>query len=375
MVAHAHAEVAGSPSSAKAGLLNAVLRNQFTSTNQVFLNSFILEHWGFHLCAERMYVESVRETRRSMRSLRHITLSGMEPDLVGTPGFYSMARPTVGRNLSEVFRIERAHAQESLGVVRQAMAVHETAGDPPTLEFLRQAVQGQAEYIAWLADEIVALGNKGESDYRQTQGAELRDGELKSFLLKVEELSARDPDFSDVPQTVGVVDGPAGDRVLGWLNGLLAIEIMSIERDFADAFIFDRRASGALTDRIAIDALGAMRRAQRITEHILVLGENPIPDTHLPARASPPAGSKIEQYLAAERDLEDWKASIAREALASPDLQPGSTRLLVAALLRQYEARSAWLAAASRGEAGEGAQSATTAGRFQAMLQRWGVPA
>lgn len=375
MIARAHAEVAGSPSSANAGLLNAVLRNQLTSTNQVFLNSIILEHWGFHLCAERMYVESVRETRRSMRSLRHITLSGMEPDLVGTPGLYSMARPIVGRNLGEVFRIERAHAQESLGVVQHAVAAHEAADDPPTLEFLRQAEQGQAEYVAWLADEIVALRDRGESAYRQTQGAELRDGELKSFLGRVKELSARDPDFSDVPQGAGAADRSAGDCVLGWLNGLLAIEIMSIERDFADAFIFDRRASGVLTDRIAIDALGAMRRAQRITEHILALGENPIPDTHLPARASPPVGSKIEQYLGAERDLEEWKASVAREALASSDLRPGSTRLLVAALLRQYEARAAWLAAASRGEVLEGARSATPAGRFQAMLQRWGVPA
>ena len=369
MVAQANSRVEIPPTSA--GLLNAVLRNQFTSTNQVFLNSFILEHWGFHLCAERMYVESVRETRRSMRSLRHITLSGMEPDLMGTPGLYSMARPTVGRNLGEVFQIERAHAQESLGVMRQAMAAHEMADDPPTLEFVRHAEQGQAEYVAWLTDEIVALRNSSEAAYRRTQGAELRDGELKSFLLKVKELSARDPDFSDVPQTVGAPDRPAGDRVLSWLNGLLAIEIMSIERDFADAFIFDRRASGALTDRIASDALGAMRQAQRITEHILALGENPVPDTHLPARASPPAGSKIEQYLAAERDLEHWKASIAREALASSDLPSGSTRLLVAALLRQYEARAAWLA----GEAVEGVQSATTASRFQAMLQRWGVPA
>ena len=254
MVAQANSRVEIPPTSA--GLLNAVLRNQFTSTNQVFLNSFILEHWGFHLCAERMYVESVRETRRSMRSLRHITLSGMEPDLMGTPGLYSMARPTVGRNLGEVFQIERAHAQESLGVSRQAMAAHEVADDPPTLEFVRHAEQGQAEYVAWLTDEIVALRNSSEAAYRRTQGAELRDGELKSFLLKVKELSARDPDFSDVPQTVGAPDRPAGDRVLSWLNGLLAIEIMSIERDFADAFIFDRRASGALTDRIASDALG-----------------------------------------------------------------------------------------------------------------------
>ena len=68
MAGQAHVELGRVPSHAHAGALNAVLRNQFTSTNQVFLNAFILEHWGFHVCAERMYVESVRETRRSMRS-------------------------------------------------------------------------------------------------------------------------------------------------------------------------------------------------------------------------------------------------------------------------------------------------------------------
>lgn len=64
---------AAASGAAPTGFLNAVLRNQFTSTNQVFLNSFILEHWRCYRCAERMYVESVKETRRSMRSLRHLT--------------------------------------------------------------------------------------------------------------------------------------------------------------------------------------------------------------------------------------------------------------------------------------------------------------
>jgi len=356
------------------GLLNAVLRNQFTSTNQVFLNSFILEHWGFHRCAERMYVESLRETRRSMRSLRHITLLGMEPDLVGTPGFYSMVRPAVGRDLGEVFRIEEAHAQQSLAVVQEAIAAYEAADDPATLEFFRRAALGQAEYIAWLTAEIGALSEMGETAYRETQGAALQDGDLKAFLLKVKELNACDPDFSDVPEAVDATGETIVGRVLVWLNALLAIEIMSIERNFVDAFIFDRREDRALTDRIAIDALGAMRRAQRITEHILTLGKAPAPDALLPARAAPPAGGKIREYLDAERRIEEWKGSIAREALASPDLRPGATRSFVAALLRQSERRAEWLASAIRGEPDECAQSSAPAGRFQAMLQRWGVP-
>lgn len=372
MVAQAHAEAGGLQSLVHAGLLNAVLRNQFTSTNQVFLNSFILEHWGFHACAERMYVESLRETRRSMRSLRHMTLLEVEPDLAGTPGLYSMARPAVGRDLGEVFRIERAHAQQSLSVVQAAIAAYETAGDPATLEFFRRAAQGQAEYIAWLAAEAGTLRAVGETAYRETQGAVLQDGDLKSFLLKVKELNANDPDFADVPEAVGTSAELAGDRAVGWLNHLLAIEIMSIERNFVDAFVFDRRGDPSLTDRIAVDALGAMRRAQRITEHILALGE--APDPALVPAAAAPAGAGIRDHLDAERQLEDWKGSIAREALASPDLQPGPTRRFVAALLRQYEQRAGWLASAIRGGLDAGAQAPVTAGRFQAMLQRWGVP-
>lgn len=375
MAAQAHVELGSVSSHAQARVLNAVLRNQFTSTNQVFLNAFILEHWGFHVCAERMYVESVRETRRSMRSLRHITLLGMAPDLTGIPGLYSMVRPTVGRNMGEVFRIEQAHAQQSHATVQKAIVAHEAADVAAALEFLRDAAQGQADYIGWLADEIDALRELGEARYREGQGAALQDGELKAFLLRVKEWSTCDPDFSDVPEAVDPADRPAGGRVLGWLNELLAIEIMSIERDFADAFVFDRRGNGALTDRIAIDALGAMRRAQRITEHILALGETPAPDTLLSASASPPAGVKIEEYLEAERHLEDGKSSVAREALASPDLSRGPTRALIVALLRQSEMRAAWLAAAIRDGLDEATRSAAPAVRFQAMLQRWGVPA
>lgn len=371
MVAQAPAESGGFRVPVHAGLLNAVLRNQFTSTNQVFLNSFILEHWGFHACAERMYVESLRETRRSMRSLRHITLLGMEPDLAGTPGLYSMVRPAVGRNLGEVFRIEQAHAQQSLAVVQTASAAYETAADPATLEFFRRAAQGQAEYIAWLAAESGTLHAMGETAYRETQGSALQDGDLKSFLLKVKELNANDPDFADVPEAVGTSAEFAGGRALGWINHLLAIEIMSIERNFVDAFIFDRRGDPSLTDRIALDALGAMRRAQRITEHILALGAVPDPIPVLAAAA--PAGAGIPDHLDAEKQLEDWKGSIAREALASPDLQPGPTRSFIAALHRQYEQRAGWLASAMRGGLDEGAQPSVTAGRFQAMLQRWGV--
>jgi bacterioferritin (cytochrome b1) len=361
-------------SSPRARVLNAVLRNQFTSTNQVFLNSFILEHWGYHVCAERMYVESVRETGRSMRTLRHITLLGMAPDLMGTPGLYSAALPVVGRNLSEVFRIEKAHAQQSLVVVQEAITTYEATDEPAILESFRQAAEGQAEYVAWLADEDDALREMGDVRYLERQGATLQDGDLKAFILGVKEKSARDPEFSEVPESVKPADKSFDGRILGWLNGLLAIEIMSIERDFVDAFIFDCHGNGALTERITMDALGAMRRAQRITEHILALGETPAPDTLLSASPLPPAGPKIQDYLESERYLEEWKSSVAREALASPDLPPGPTRALVGALLRQSEMRAAWLATAIRGGLDEGTQSAAPSVRFQAILQRW-IPA
>lgn len=373
MVAQAHARVETSPT--RASLLNAVLRNQFTSTNQVFLNSFILEHWGFHVCAERMYVESLRETRRSMRSLRHITLLGIEPVLAETPGLYSAPRPAVGRDLGAVFRIEQAHAEQSLAVIRQAMAAYESADDPATLEFFRRAGQGQAEYIAWLAAEAATLRDMGETAYLGTQGSVLQDGDLKGFLMKVQELNAQDRDFSDVPEVGGETGESLGGHLLARLDELLAVEIMSIERNFADAFIFDRRADGALTDRIVLDALAAMRRAQRITEHILALGEAPAPDARLASGAVPPAGAQIRDYLDAEWHLEERKWSIAREVLASPDLPLGATRGLVAALLRQYQLRAEWLGLTIRGNPDETPQSTTPATRFQAMLQRWGVPA
>jgi bacterioferritin (cytochrome b1) len=299
---------------------------------------------------------------------------GIEPDLAETPGLYSRARPTVGGNLGEVFRIERAHAEQSLAVVQQAVAAYEAAGEPERLEFFRRAGHGQAEYIKWLATEATTLREMGESAYRETQGTALQDGDLKSFLLKVQELNAQDRDFSDVPEAGGETGKTLGGLVLARLKELLAMEIMSIERNFADAFTFDRCADGALTDRIALDALAAMRRAQRITEHLLALGEVPAPDAHLPAGAVPPSGAEVRDYIKAEWHLEERKGSIAREALASPDLTPGATRGLIAALLRQYQQRAEWLASATPKQPEGSAQSTAPAVRLQAMLQRWGVP-
>lgn len=349
-----------------AGLRNAVLRNQLTSTNQVFLNAFILEHWGFHVCAERMYVESLKETRRSMRSLRYMTIEGLEPDLRGTSGLYSPVQPIVGRDLGEVFQLERRHAEQSLGVLSTAIAAREAAEQPTLLDFFRRAARGQGEYVSWLTAQSGSLLEKGETAYRATQGATLQDGELKGFLQKVEELQARDPDF---PGTIA----EGGDRVdpivLQRIDDLLGVEIMSAERTFVDAFLFDSRGSQSLADRIIVDALASMRRAQRITEHVLTLGEAPAPGATIPHGISRPAGQEIQDYLNAERRLEEAKIALIHEASSWLSQLPGATQGLFTGLLRQYERRAAWLASGSGSR-----ESLMLTGTFQAMLQRWGVP-
>jgi bacterioferritin len=350
-----------------AGQRNAVLRNQLTSTNQVFLNAFILEHWGFHLCAERMYVESLKETRRSMRSLRYMTVDGMEPGLGGTPGLYSPVRPVVGRTLDEVFKLERHHAEQSLGVLSTVIAAPEAAKESTLLDFFRQAARGQGEYVAWLTAQSDSFHEMGETVYRETQGAALQDGELKSFLQKVEELQARDRDFPE-----GTAGG--GDRVdsvvLQRINDLLGVEIMSAERTFVDAFLFDRRGDQSLADRIIVDALASMRRAQRITEHILASGEVPAPGA--PFDISRPAGQTIQDYLDAEKHLEEAKIAIIHGASSSANPLPSATQSLFAGLLRQYERRAQWLA--SGGGTASNGEPSMPPGVFRAMLGRWGVP-
>jgi bacterioferritin len=152
-------------------LLNAVLTNELTATNQYFLHARMLQNWGLNRLAKIVYDESIGEMRHADALIKRILF------LEGLPNLQDLHKLSIGENAVETLTADLALETGARRLVVDGIGQCETARDYVSREILERILEDTEEHIDFLETQLVMVKAMGEANYLQSAAGELGEGD------------------------------------------------------------------------------------------------------------------------------------------------------------------------------------------------------
>jgi bacterioferritin len=143
--------------------LNQVLKNELTAINQYFLHYRLLDHWGVQKLAKFEYDESIDEMKHAdMLAARILFLEGL-------PNFQLLGRLRIGESLEELLKADFALEEESIPVLRDAIAHCESVRDYVSRDLFKRILDNEEEHVDTLERQFDLIKQMGLQNYVQLQ--------------------------------------------------------------------------------------------------------------------------------------------------------------------------------------------------------------
>src|ERR1700748_1849874 len=121
--------------------LNQALKNELTAINQYWLHYRLLDHWGVKKLAEFERHESIDEMKHAdWLSARILFLDGL-------PNFQLLGRLRIGETVEELLKADFALEEESIPVLREAIAHCESVQDYISRDLFKRILDNEEEHI------------------------------------------------------------------------------------------------------------------------------------------------------------------------------------------------------------------------------------
>lgn len=147
--------------------LNKQLTNELTAINQYFLHARIYKHWGLSAIAKKEYEESIGEMKHADKLIERILM------LDGLPNLQDMHKIAVGESVPEALAADLKLEYISQTVVKEAIAVCETARDFVSRDLFQMILDDTEEHIDWIETQQELIKKLGIQNYLQTQVGEV----------------------------------------------------------------------------------------------------------------------------------------------------------------------------------------------------------
>lgn len=147
--------------------LNKQLTNELTAINQYFLHARIYKHWGLSAIAKKEYEESIGEMKHADKLIERILM------LDGLPNLQDMHKIAVGESVPESLTADLKLEYISQTVVKEAIAVCETARDFVSRDLFQMILDDTEEHIDWIETQQELIKKLGIQNYLQTQVGEV----------------------------------------------------------------------------------------------------------------------------------------------------------------------------------------------------------
>ena len=144
-------------------VLNEVLTNELTATNQYYLHYAMQKNWGFGRLAQHTYDESIDEMKHADRLIHRILF------LEGHPNLQRLGSLRIGEQVREQFESDMAIEVHAIATLRRGVAVCREADDTVTRLLFEDILSSEEEHIDYLETQLSLLDTLGEQEYLSLQ--------------------------------------------------------------------------------------------------------------------------------------------------------------------------------------------------------------
>src|SRR5688500_2555682 len=144
-------------------VLNEVLTNELTATNQYYLHYAMQKNWGFSKLAQHTYDESIDEMKHADLLIHRILF------LEGHPNLQRLGSVRIGETVKEQFAADMAIEVTAIDTLRRGIDVCREAGDTVTRLLFEDILSSEEEHIDYLETQLSLMQTLGDQDYLALQ--------------------------------------------------------------------------------------------------------------------------------------------------------------------------------------------------------------
>ena len=144
-------------------VLNEVLTNELTATNQYYLHYAMQKNWGFTRLAKHTYDESIDEMKHADLLIHRILF------LEGHPNLQRLGSVRIGEQVREQLEADMAIEVAAIEALRRGIDVCRAADDTVSRLLLEDILSSEEEHIDYLETQLSLMKALGEPEYLSLQ--------------------------------------------------------------------------------------------------------------------------------------------------------------------------------------------------------------
>jgi bacterioferritin len=144
-------------------VLNEVLTNELTATNQYYLHYAMQKNWGFTKLADYTYHESIDEMKHADMLIHRILF------LEGHPNLQRLGSLQIGETVKEQFVADLAIEIRAIETLRRGIEIAKDASDTVTRLMFEGILTSEEEHVDYLETQMSLMQTLGDQDYLALQ--------------------------------------------------------------------------------------------------------------------------------------------------------------------------------------------------------------